>query len=192
MRELMASLEWYDATLIPEATVQRRYEQSLDSGEMHLAASSDSLRGEWQDLEGHLRAIRCRTLFAWGMHDAFLTPDYPLMLARMVPHGQLFVMDARRTTSRRSGRGTTWRWSRGFLDQSEPPNASERERASAVTLAVTAVRPCVGRASARRCAVRLSRRAAGLVALLTARPARGSVRRPASGPIVGTVRRDRP
>ena len=93
MRELMASLEWYDATLIPEATVQRRYEQSLDPGEMHLAASSDSLRGEWQDLEGHLRAIRCRTLFAWGMHDAFLTPDYPMMLARMVPHGQLFVMD---------------------------------------------------------------------------------------------------
>ncbi len=51
MRELMASLEWYDATLIPDETVQRRYEQSLDAGEMHLAASSDSLRGEWQDLE---------------------------------------------------------------------------------------------------------------------------------------------
>ena len=27
------------------------------------------------------------------MHDGFLTPDYPLMLARMVPHGQLYVMD---------------------------------------------------------------------------------------------------
>jgi pimeloyl-ACP methyl ester carboxylesterase len=27
------------------------------------------------------------------MHDAFLTPDYPLMLARMVPRGQLYVMD---------------------------------------------------------------------------------------------------
>jgi len=27
------------------------------------------------------------------MHDDFLTPDYPLMLARMVPHGQLYVMD---------------------------------------------------------------------------------------------------
>ena len=25
--------------------------------------------------------------------DAFLTPDYPMMLARMVPHGQLFVME---------------------------------------------------------------------------------------------------
>jgi pimeloyl-ACP methyl ester carboxylesterase len=29
----------------------------------------------------------------WGMQDAFLTPDYPLMLARMVPGGSLHVMD---------------------------------------------------------------------------------------------------
>ena len=32
-------------------------------------------------------------LFIWGMQDAFLTPDYPLMLARMVPRGNLHVMD---------------------------------------------------------------------------------------------------
>ena len=93
MRQLMADLEWYDASQIPEATVQMRYEQSIEPDEMHLAASSDDLRGEWQDLENHLRTIRCRTLFCWGMYDAFLTPDYPLMLARMVPHGQLYVMD---------------------------------------------------------------------------------------------------
>lgn len=93
MRQLIADLEWYDASKIPEETVQLRYEQSIEPQEMHLAGSSDDLRGEWQDLENHLRTIRCRTLFCWGMHDAFLTPDYPLMLARMVPHGQLYVMD---------------------------------------------------------------------------------------------------
>lgn len=93
MRRLMAELEWYDASLIPDATVQRRYEQSLDREEMSLAAHSDDLRGEWQDLENHLRTIACPTLFAWGMYDAFLTPDYPLMLARMVPRGQLYIMD---------------------------------------------------------------------------------------------------
>ena len=27
------------------------------------------------------------------MYDGFLTPDYPLMLARMVPRGHLYVMD---------------------------------------------------------------------------------------------------
>ena len=32
-------------------------------------------------------------LFCWGMYDAFLTPDYPLMLARMAPYGSVHVMD---------------------------------------------------------------------------------------------------
>lgn len=93
MRTLMADYEWYDASAIPESTVRLRYEQSLDRDEMQLAAHSDDLRGEWQDLEGHLKSIECPTLFVWGMYDAFLTPDYPLMLARMVPRGQLYVMD---------------------------------------------------------------------------------------------------
>jgi 2-hydroxy-6-oxonona-2,4-dienedioate hydrolase len=93
MHRLMADLEWYDESKIPPETVEYRYRQSLDPDEMRLAASSDDLRGEWQDLEGHLRRIECPTLFAWGMYDDFLTPDYPLMLARMVPKGQLYVMD---------------------------------------------------------------------------------------------------
>jgi 2-hydroxy-6-oxonona-2,4-dienedioate hydrolase len=93
MRELMARLEWYDPDAIPEATVTMRYEQSLNPGEMALAASSDNPRGDWQDLTAELGQIRAPALFAWGMYDAFLTPDYPLMLARMVPRGQLYVMD---------------------------------------------------------------------------------------------------
>jgi pimeloyl-ACP methyl ester carboxylesterase len=93
MRELMARLEWYDPAAIPERTVELRYRQSLDAEEMALAASSDSPRGEWQDLSGELGRIQAPVLFAWGMYDAFLTPDYPLMLARMIPRGQLYVMD---------------------------------------------------------------------------------------------------
>jgi pimeloyl-ACP methyl ester carboxylesterase len=94
MRALMARLEWYDATRIPEATVRMRYEQSVDPDEVALAGASDSPRGEWQDLSRELERIAAPVLFAWGMHDAFLTPDYPLMLARMVPRGHLYVMDA--------------------------------------------------------------------------------------------------
>jgi len=93
MRTLMAELEWYDADAIPDATVTLRYEQSVDPDEMALAARSDSPRGEWQDLSDHLGRIRCPVLFAWGMYDAFLTPDYPLMLASRIEHGQLYVMD---------------------------------------------------------------------------------------------------
>jgi pimeloyl-ACP methyl ester carboxylesterase len=93
MRDLMARLEWYDADAIPDATVALRYRQSLDPEEMALAAASDNPRGDWQDLTEQLGRITAPVLFAWGMHDAFLTPDYPLMPARMVPRGHLYVMD---------------------------------------------------------------------------------------------------
>ncbi|GAB7520316.1 alpha/beta fold hydrolase [Rhodococcus sp. no. 34] len=93
LRTLITSLEWFDGSKLPTETLQMRYEQSLDPEEMALAASADSPRGDWQDLTAELGQIQAPTLFAWGMHDAFLTPDYPLMLARMIPHGHLYIMD---------------------------------------------------------------------------------------------------
>lgn len=93
LRTLITSLEWFDGSKLPAETLQMRYEQSLDPEEMALAASADSPRGDWQDLTTELGQIQAPTLFAWGMHDAFLTPDYPLMLARMIPHGHLYIMD---------------------------------------------------------------------------------------------------
>lgn len=93
MRRLITGLEWFDGSRLPEETLEMRYQQSLDSGETALAARSDNPRGDWQDLTAELGMIQAPVLFAWGMHDAFLTPDYPLMLARMVPRGHLYVMD---------------------------------------------------------------------------------------------------
>ncbi|CAM5621850.1 2-hydroxy-6-oxo-6-phenylhexa-2,4-dienoate hydrolase [Streptomyces alboniger] len=93
MRQLITKLEWYDGAKLPEETLTLRYEQSLDDEERALAAMSDSPRGDWQDLTEELGRIQAPTLFMWGMYDAFLTPDYPLMLARMVPNGNLHVMD---------------------------------------------------------------------------------------------------
>jgi pimeloyl-ACP methyl ester carboxylesterase len=93
MRELMARLEWYDPDAVPDATVTLRHEQSLDPEETALAGASDNPRGDWQDLTDALGRIAAPTLFMWGMQDAFLTPDYPLMLARMVPRGNLHVMN---------------------------------------------------------------------------------------------------
>jgi pimeloyl-ACP methyl ester carboxylesterase len=71
-----------------------RYRQSLNPEEMALAARSDDPRGEWQDLTMELGKVRCPTLFCWGLQDAFLQPDYPLMLTRMVQRGQLHILDA--------------------------------------------------------------------------------------------------
>lgn len=94
MRQLIARLEWYDADKIPPETVEMRYRQSLDPEEMALAATSDNPRGDWQDLTDALSKVACPTLFCWGLNDAFLTPDYPMMLARMVQKGQLHILDA--------------------------------------------------------------------------------------------------
>lgn len=93
MRSLITRLEWHDASLLPEETLEMRFRQSLDPEERALAAMSDSPRGDWQDLTAELGQITAPVLFIWGMQDAFLTPDYPLMLARMIGHGSLHVMD---------------------------------------------------------------------------------------------------
>jgi pimeloyl-ACP methyl ester carboxylesterase len=92
MRDLITRLEWYDPDRVPDETVTMRYEQSLDAGERRLG-ESDEHRGTFQDLTQDLLGLQVPVLFLWGMHDAFLTPDYPLMLARMAPRGSLFVMD---------------------------------------------------------------------------------------------------
>jgi pimeloyl-ACP methyl ester carboxylesterase len=94
MRQLIARLEWFDASLLPDETVEMRYRQSLDPQEMALAARSDSPRGDWQDLTQELSRVQCPTLFCWGLNDAFLQPDYPMMLCRMVQRGQLHILDA--------------------------------------------------------------------------------------------------
>ena len=86
-------LEWFDADRLPEETLDMRYQQSLDAEERALAAMSDSPRGDWQDLTEQFGLVEAPTLFIWGREDAFLTPDYPMMLARMVKRGNLHVMD---------------------------------------------------------------------------------------------------
>jgi pimeloyl-ACP methyl ester carboxylesterase len=93
MRQLITRLEWYDGSKLPDETLDLRYEQSLDAEERALAAMSDSPRGDWQDLTDELGKVQAPTLFMWGREDAFLTPDYPMMLARMVPNGNLHVMN---------------------------------------------------------------------------------------------------
>jgi pimeloyl-ACP methyl ester carboxylesterase len=93
MRTLITRLEWCDPDRLPEETLDMRYQQSLEPEETALAAMSDSPRGEWQDLTQQLGLIVAPTLFIWGREDAFLTPDYPMMLARMVKRGNLHVMD---------------------------------------------------------------------------------------------------
>jgi pimeloyl-ACP methyl ester carboxylesterase len=93
MRELMRELEWFDEALIPDSTVELRHRQSLNKEEMARAAHSDAERGDPEDLTEALGGIECPVLFAWGLHDPFVGPEYALMLARLVQRGQVHVFD---------------------------------------------------------------------------------------------------
>ena len=92
MRALIARFEWFDADLIPDETVTLRYEQSLDPGELRLGLAVEE-RGAMQNIGPRLPEIQAPTLFAWGMEDDFLGPEYPLSLAASMPRGNLVVMD---------------------------------------------------------------------------------------------------
>lgn len=120
MRELMARLEWYDENKIPDETIDMRFEQSLDPEEMALAARSDNPRGEWQDLSAELGQIECPVLFCWGLQDAFLQPDYPMMLTRMVQRGQLHILDASSHHLEEERPEHYFQIVNSFLDQPEP------------------------------------------------------------------------
>lgn len=120
LRELITGLEWYDGDRLPEETLEMRYRQSLDPEEMALAGGSDNPRGEWQDIAGDLGRIQAPVLMAWGMYDGFLTPDYPLMLASMIPHGQLWVMDQASHHLQEERPHDYYRMVSGFLAQHLP------------------------------------------------------------------------
>ena len=120
MRQLIERLEWFNPELLPDETVEMRYRQSLDPEEMALAARSDKSRGEWQDLTAELGKIRCPTLFCWGLQDDFLTPDYPMMLTRMVQRGQLHVLDACSHHLQEERPMHYFHIVRSFLEQPEP------------------------------------------------------------------------
>lgn len=125
MRALLTRLEWFNAALLPDETVEMRYRQSLDPEEMALAARSDSPRGEWQDLTQGLALVRCPTLFCWGLQDAFLQPDYPMMLARMVQRGQLHILDASSHHLQEERPEHYFAIVNSFLDQPEPVAPAE-------------------------------------------------------------------
>jgi pimeloyl-ACP methyl ester carboxylesterase len=92
MRELLATVEWYDPAAIPDATVELRWRHSLDPDEI-ACGQQPHRRGTPQDLAAELGRISAPVLFLWGMQDAFLDPGYALMLARQVERGNLRVLD---------------------------------------------------------------------------------------------------
>jgi 2-hydroxy-6-oxonona-2,4-dienedioate hydrolase len=92
MLALMARYEWFDAASVSRLTAEIRFRQSQDADEISCGQNPER-RGEWHDLSSEMMSIEQPTLFMWGMFDGFLSPEYPLMLASMLRHGSLHVMD---------------------------------------------------------------------------------------------------
>jgi pimeloyl-ACP methyl ester carboxylesterase len=91
MRELLAELEWYDGSAVPEATVSARYRASVTP--VALAAATDpTARVIPDDLGAVLREVTVPTLVLWGRHDPFAGPDYAAELAATLPRGDLIVL----------------------------------------------------------------------------------------------------
>lgn len=88
MRALLAELEWYDASRIPEALVLARFQASTSAG----ALATATLPTASEDLGQALGAATVPTLVVWGRHDPFASPDYAAALADALPMGDLAVL----------------------------------------------------------------------------------------------------
>jgi 2-hydroxy-6-oxonona-2,4-dienedioate hydrolase len=87
MRRLVASLEWYDETRIPGATITARHRASLAA-----AACPGALPAPPDDIGYLLAEVASPTLVIWGRHDPFGGPDYAAALADALARGDLAVI----------------------------------------------------------------------------------------------------
>ncbi|NKY33645.1 alpha/beta hydrolase [Nocardia speluncae] len=88
MRALLTELEWYNADLVPEATVAARYLAST-TPTVPAAATAPALASDPGTDPG---AVAAPTLVVWGSHDPFGGPDYANALADALPRGDLAVI----------------------------------------------------------------------------------------------------
>lgn len=91
MRRLLETYEWFDGSLIPDETVERRYRASIDPRVVEIAADLRR-RGEQEDLLPRLDRVRSETLLVWGQHDRFGGIDVALAVANRMPDAQLHVL----------------------------------------------------------------------------------------------------
>lgn len=90
MRELLAALEWHDASRIPPETVLGRHAASVTPWAMAVADGSG--RGHPQDLTDRLPLISQPVLWLWGAHDPFASPAYAAEVAALMPRADVAVL----------------------------------------------------------------------------------------------------
>ncbi|GAA3733190.1 pimeloyl-ACP methyl ester carboxylesterase [Spinactinospora alkalitolerans] len=86
MRRLLADLEWYEASAIPEENVRARYEASVTPTALAAAGVAP------EDLTDEVSRVCAPTLVLWGRHDPFADAVYADALAAGLPRGDLVVL----------------------------------------------------------------------------------------------------
>jgi 2-hydroxy-6-oxonona-2,4-dienedioate hydrolase len=92
MRGRMADNEWYDASRIPDATVNIRMAHISQPDFIELLGTPNA-RGTAQDLSRELLQIQAPVLFLWGKFDPFVRWEYALYLATQVKNSDVYIMD---------------------------------------------------------------------------------------------------
>jgi pimeloyl-ACP methyl ester carboxylesterase len=92
MRTLIGSLEWFDASGVPDSLVARRFDASF--ADRARLPTDPAARGVPQDLSADLDRVAAEVLLVWGEHDRFSTPAYARRLASLLPAADVEVIAA--------------------------------------------------------------------------------------------------
>jgi pimeloyl-ACP methyl ester carboxylesterase len=87
MRALLTTLV-YDASIITDEVVQRRYEASIDPETVRVHTLPAPQK---QDLSAEFGSVQSPTLVVWGMDDRAGALDVGLLMTRMIPNAQMHI-----------------------------------------------------------------------------------------------------
>ncbi|MGQ4619386.1 alpha/beta fold hydrolase [Nocardia sp. R7R-8] len=92
MRTLLAAVEWFDASAIPDELVEARYQASSRAEHIERFTRQPDVMGEAQDLDPVLHLNHVPTLLAYGDRDPFAPAEVPLYLFTRFPRARLVLV----------------------------------------------------------------------------------------------------
>jgi pimeloyl-ACP methyl ester carboxylesterase len=91
-KDLMADLEYWDPNLIPDSTVNERYENTMRPEWLDLI-KDQSTKNTRQDLHPILKDVKAPVLLLYGKQEVIATKEYALFLSDQIPGSELFIID---------------------------------------------------------------------------------------------------
>jgi pimeloyl-ACP methyl ester carboxylesterase len=94
-RDLMVDLEYWNGDLLPDSTVDRRFENT-NRPEWLDMIEDQGKKDTRQDLHPVLKDIKVPVLLLYGKQEMIATPAYALFLSEQIPGSEVFIMDRTR------------------------------------------------------------------------------------------------